>query len=184
MTASGVASGVFGVADRLRGLLGGGVAAPTGELEACHSALEEDVLALVHDGDHASIGAYWGELRHLYESVAAVAPDGYETAVAYHLGRLACLVEVLGRAAELVPPARVVDAVAGDGGRQLLVMVHEAEWASDVDLAARLGWDLDVTSRRLARLGELGLVLVRRRGDLSVAQVTPLGGQALHDVPG
>lgn len=167
--------------ERLRQLLVGGASpeSPT-ELDACYSLVEEEALDLVYGGDRGRLDEFWRRIRRVYEVLAAQSPDDYEKSPLYHLGRVVELVELLAVAAEQAHPAEVMELLGREGCRELLALLKGAPRTSK-ELEAKLGWEKSRLSRRLKRLGELGLVISRRSGVVLVSQLTPLGAQALRD---
>jgi hypothetical protein len=108
--------------------------------------------------------------------------DGASAAAwSYHLGRISCLVDLVGAAAELTVPQDVVDVIHRGGGREVLSALREVGRVTVAELSERFGWDADVLLWNLRWMSDRGLLIVRIDGALRAVQATPRGEQALRD---
>src|SRR6185437_4122069 len=167
--------------ERLRDvLIGGAESASPAEVEGCYRVVEEEALALVHGGRRGRLDELWSRLRDVYEILAADSAEDYQRNPLYHLGRVVELVELLAVAGEHAHPAEVTALLEQEGCRKLLAKLRDGPLKS-FEIEALLKLKKHQVSRRVKRLGELGLVISRYSGINLISQITPLGEEALRD---
>lgn len=159
--------------------------ASPGLVERAFAAAEDDVTAAVVRTDGNELAGVRADLRSAYAAMSRRAPEGAESQPAFHLGRLAALVEVCSSAMQRARPGPLMTAIGGtDAGLLLEAVAFCAdEWggAESPTLSAHLDWHPSKVSRQLKSLRAIRLVRSAYRRKVRVSYLTTLGRQELAD---